>query len=49
LAGPGSHLCLNQKSDRDAGIKMLEALLARHPEYRDAEMLLGELTRKKSP
>ncbi len=26
-----------------------QALLARHPEYRDAEMLLGDLRRKKSP
>jgi hypothetical protein len=49
LAGPGSHLCLNQKGDRNGAIKTLDALLARHPEYRDAEMLLGDLTRKKSP
>jgi hypothetical protein len=37
------------KGDRDEAIKTLEALLARHPEYRDAELLLGDLTRKKSP
>jgi hypothetical protein len=34
---------------REAVASFEEALLARHPEYRDAEMLLGELTRKKSP
>ena len=34
---------LNQKGNREGVIETLEALLGRHPGYRDAEMLLGEL------
>jgi len=34
---------LNQKGDRAEAIKTLEALLAKQPGYRDAEMFLGEL------
>jgi len=41
---------LNQKGDREGAIKTLEALLGRHPGYRDAEMLLGDLLkREKKP
>jgi tetratricopeptide (TPR) repeat protein len=35
---------LNQKGDRNGAIKTLEALLAKQPGYRDAEMLLRELS-----
>ena len=35
---------LNQKGDRDGAIKTLEALLVKQPGYRDAEMLLKELS-----
>jgi tetratricopeptide (TPR) repeat protein len=40
---------LNQKGDRAEAIRTLESLLVKHPGYRDAEMLLGELSSKKSP
>jgi tetratricopeptide (TPR) repeat protein len=36
----------NQKGDRDEAVRTLEALLKRQPGYRDAEMLLGELSKK---
>jgi Tfp pilus assembly protein PilF len=37
--------CLNQKGDKDEAVKTLEALLAKRPGYRDAEMLLQELSK----
>jgi tetratricopeptide (TPR) repeat protein len=40
---------LNQKGDKDEAVKTLEALLAKYPGYRDAEMLLGELSRRENP
>ena len=36
---------LNQKGDKDEAVKTLEALLAKRPGYRDAEMLLQELSK----
>jgi tetratricopeptide (TPR) repeat protein len=39
---------LNQEGKKGEAIKTLETLLAKHPAYRDAEMLLGELSRKKN-
>jgi tetratricopeptide (TPR) repeat protein len=37
---------LNQKGDKDEAVRRLQSLLAKQPGYRDAEMLLGELTKK---
>jgi len=39
---------LDRNGARDEAIRTLEALLAKHPEYRDAQALLGELMRKRS-
>jgi tetratricopeptide (TPR) repeat protein len=39
---------LNQKGDTDNAIKTLKGIIQKHPEYRDAQMLLGEIS-KKSP
>jgi tetratricopeptide (TPR) repeat protein len=36
---------LNQKGDRDAAVKTLKTLLATHPQYKDAEMLLKEISK----
>jgi tetratricopeptide (TPR) repeat protein len=40
---------LNQQGDRDEAVRTLQALLKKQPGYRDAEMLLGELSGKKNP
>jgi tetratricopeptide (TPR) repeat protein len=40
---------LSRKGDRAEAIRTLEALLGRHPGHRDAELLLGELSRKNAP
>jgi tetratricopeptide (TPR) repeat protein len=37
---------LNQKGDRDEAIRMLKAILEKYPGYKDAEMLLGEISKK---
>ena len=37
---------LNQKGDRDEAVRMLKALIEKYPGYKDAEMLLGEISRK---
>jgi tetratricopeptide (TPR) repeat protein len=36
---------LNQQGDKDAAVKTLQALLAQHPQHRDAERLLKEISR----
>jgi tetratricopeptide (TPR) repeat protein len=37
---------LNQKGDRDEAIRTLKAILEKYPGYKDAEMLLGEISKK---
>ena len=37
---------LNQKGDRNEAIRTLRALIEKYPGYKDAEMLLGELSKK---
>jgi tetratricopeptide (TPR) repeat protein len=37
---------LSQKGDKDEAVRTLQALLKRQPGYRDAEMLLGELSKQ---
>jgi len=37
---------LNQKGDRDEAVRTLKALIKKYPGYKDAEMLLGEISRK---
>jgi uncharacterized protein HemY len=36
---------LNQKGDKDAAIKTLEALLVKAPQHKDAKRLLKEISR----
>jgi tetratricopeptide (TPR) repeat protein len=36
---------LNQKGDRDAAVKTLNGILAMYPQYKEAEMLLKEISR----
>jgi len=36
---------LNQKGDRDAAIRTLQAIIEKYPGYKDAEMLLKEITK----
>jgi tetratricopeptide (TPR) repeat protein len=37
---------LNQKGDRDEAVRTLKAIIEKHPGYKDAVMLLGELSAK---
>jgi tetratricopeptide (TPR) repeat protein len=37
---------LNQKGDRDEAIRTLKAIIEKYPGYKDAEMLLREITKK---
>ena len=37
---------LNQKGDRDEAVRTLKAILEKYPGYKDAEMLLREITKK---
>jgi tetratricopeptide (TPR) repeat protein len=37
---------LNQKGARDEALRTLKALIAKYPEYKDAVMLLQEISRK---
>ncbi|MGZ6210379.1 MAG: tetratricopeptide repeat protein [Syntrophales bacterium] len=37
---------LNQKGDRDEAIRTLKAIIEKYPGYKDAEMLLGEISKK---
>lgn len=39
---------LNQKGNRDEAVRVLKALLETYPQYRDAEMLLNDISRKGS-
>jgi tetratricopeptide (TPR) repeat protein len=39
---------LNQKGDRDEAIRTLKAIIEKYPGYKDAEMLLEEITRKEA-
>jgi tetratricopeptide (TPR) repeat protein len=36
---------LNQKGDRDEAVNTLKAIIEKHPQYKDAEMLLKEITK----
>ena len=36
---------LNQKGDRDEAVRTLKAILEKYPGYKDAEMLLKEISR----
>ncbi|RPJ06641.1 MAG: tetratricopeptide repeat protein [Deltaproteobacteria bacterium] len=36
---------LNRQGDREAAVKTLQALLAKYPQYKDAERLLNEISR----
>jgi tetratricopeptide (TPR) repeat protein len=36
---------LNQKGDRDEAIRTLKAILEKYPQYKDAEMLLKEISK----
>ncbi|HEY3278719.1 MAG TPA: tetratricopeptide repeat protein [Syntrophorhabdaceae bacterium] len=38
---------LNQKGDRDEAARLLKAIIEKYPGYRDAEMLLGEISKNK--
>jgi len=40
---------LDQQGNRDEAIRTLQALLKKYPGYKDAEMLLGELSRRNKP
>jgi hypothetical protein len=35
---------MNQKGDRDEAIRTLQAILEMYPQYKDAEMLLKEIS-----
>ena len=37
---------LNQKGDRNEAVKTLQTLIEKYPGYKDAEMLLGEISKK---
>ena len=37
---------LNQKGDRDEAVRTLKAILVKYPDYKDAEMLLKEISKK---
>jgi Flp pilus assembly protein TadD len=37
---------LNQKGDRDEAIRTLKTIIEKYPQYKDAEMLLKEISRK---
>jgi tetratricopeptide (TPR) repeat protein len=37
---------LNQKGDRSEAVRTLQALIEKYPRYKEAEMLLGELSKK---
>jgi tetratricopeptide (TPR) repeat protein len=37
---------LNQKGDRNEAVKTLQALIEKYPGYKEAEMLLGEISKK---
>jgi len=37
---------LYQQGDRDEAVKTLKAIIEKHPGYKDAEMLLGEISKK---
>jgi tetratricopeptide (TPR) repeat protein len=37
---------LNKKGDRDEAVRTLQAIIEKYPGYRDAEMLLGEISKK---
>ncbi len=37
---------LNQKGDRDEAVRTLKTILEKYPEYKDAEMLLKEISKK---
>jgi len=37
---------LNRKGDRDEAVRTLKAILEKYPGYKDAEMLLGEISKK---
>lgn len=39
---------LNQKGDRDESVSLLKAILGKHPGYRDAEMLLQQISKRVS-
>jgi tetratricopeptide (TPR) repeat protein len=39
---------LNQKRDTDEAVRTLKAIIEKYPGYKDAEMLLGEISRKKA-
>jgi len=38
---------LNQKGDTDAAVRTLKGIIQKHPEYRDAQMLLQEISKAK--
>ena len=38
---------MNQKGDKDEAVRMLKALLEKYPGYKDAEMLLQEISSRK--
>jgi cytochrome c-type biogenesis protein CcmH/NrfG len=37
---------LNQKGDRNEAVRTLQALTEKYPGYKEAEMLLGEISKK---
>jgi tetratricopeptide (TPR) repeat protein len=37
---------LNQKGDRNEAVRTLQALIEKYPGYKEAEMLLGEISKK---
>ena len=37
---------LNQKGDRDEAVRTLKAILEKYPGYKDAEMLLKDISKK---
>jgi superkiller protein 3 len=39
---------LNQKGDRDGAVRSLQAIIEKYPEFKDAEALLREITRKEA-
>ena len=40
---------LNQKGDRDEAVRTLKAILEKYPGYKDAEMLLKDISKEKRP
>jgi hypothetical protein len=37
---------MNQKGDKDAAVRTLQAIVDKYPQYRDAEMLLKKIQGK---